>query len=206
MLTPEKIESALDRILLKVQKPGRYVGGELNSVVKDWDTIATRVAFVFPDIYDIGVSNVGLKILYDQVNQREDTLAERAYAPWLDMEALMREHGIPLYTLESKRPLASFDLIGFSLPYETLYTNTLNVLDLAGIPVRSEERDETHPVIIAGGHSTMNPEPMYAFLDAFVIGEGEEVIHDIIDAMQAFRKNRQDKSSEIFHLSSLEAR
>ena len=184
MLTPEQIESKLDRILLKVQKPGRYVGGELNSIVKDWDTVRTKVAFVFPDIYDIGVSNVGLKILYDQVNQRDDALAERAYAPWLDMEALMREHGISLYTLESKHPLVGFDLIGFSLPYETLYTNALNVLDLAGIPVRSEARDETHPFIIAGGHSTMNPEPMHAFMDAFVIGEGEEVIHDIINVIQ----------------------
>ena len=184
MLTPEQIESKLDRILLRVQKPGRYVGGELNSIIKDWDSIRTKVAFVFPDIYDIGVSNVGLKILYDQVNQREDALAERAYAPWLDMEALMREHGIPLYTLESKRPLACFDLIGFSLPYETLYTNALNVLDLSGIPVRSEDRDKTHPFIIAGGHSTMNPEPLYAFMDAFVIGEGEEVIHDIINLIQ----------------------
>jgi radical SAM family uncharacterized protein len=206
MLTPEQIESKLDRILLKVQKPGRYVGGELNSVVKDWDRVSAKVAFVFPDIYDIGVSNVGLKILYDQVNQREDALAERAYAPWLDMEALMREHGIPLYALESKRPLAEFDLIGVSLPYETLYTNTLNVLDLAGIPVRSEDRDETHPVIIAGGHSTMNPEPMHAFVDAFVIGEGEEVIHDIIDAIQEFRRRRRDENSDLFALSSSEAR
>ena len=209
MFTPfssEQIESKLDRILLKVQKPGRYVGGELNSIVKDWDKVETRVAFVFPDIYDIGVSNVGLKILYDQVNQREDALAERAYAPWLDMEALMREHGIPLYTLESKRPLACFDLIGFSLPYETLYTNTLNALDLAGIPVRSEDRDETHPIIIAGGHSTMNPEPMHAFIDAFVVGEGEEVIHDIIDALQDFRKKRKEEGSDIFQLSSFDAR
>ena len=190
MLIPENIESRLDQILLHVQKPGRYVGGELNSTVKDWDKIATKVAFVFPDIYDIGVSNVGLKILYDQVNQREDALAERAYSPWLDMEALMREHDIPLYTLESKRPLACFDIIGISLPYETLYTNTLNILDLAGIPVRSEDRDETHPIIIAGGHSTMNPEPMYAFIDAFVIGEGEEVIHDIINVVQRFKSTK----------------
>ena len=102
----------------------------------------------------------------------------------------MREHGIPLYTLESKRPLACFDLIGFSLPYETLYTNALNVLDLAGIPVRSADRDETHPIIIAGGHSTMNPEPMHAFIDAFVIGEGEEVIHDIINIIQRFKRSR----------------
>src|SRR5687768_8712380 len=196
MLTPEQIESKLDRILLKVQKPGRYVGGELNSVVKDWDSVRTKVAFVFPDIYDIGVSNMGLKILYDQVNQRDDALAERAYAPWLDMEALMREHGIPLYALESKQPLACFDLIGFSLPYETLYTNALNVLDLAGIPVRSAERDETHPVIIAGGHSTMNPEPMHAFIDAFVIGEGEEVIHDIINTISSLRAKRSNLSAQ----------
>ncbi len=197
MLTPEQIESKLDRILLKVQKPGRYVGGELNSVVKDWDRVATRVAFVFPDVYDIGVSNVGLKILYDQVNQRENALAERAYSPWLDMEVLMRQHGIPLYTLESKRPLACFDLIGFSLPYETLYTNTLNALDLAGIPIRSQERDETHPLIIAGGHSTMNPEPMHAFMDAFVIGEGEEVIHDIINVIMSLR-GAQRRSNLLF--------
>jgi radical SAM family uncharacterized protein len=184
MFTPEEIESQLDRILLKVQKPGRYVGGELNSIVKDWEAVRTRVALVFPDIYDIGVSNVGLKILYDQVNQRADALAERAYAPWIDMEALMRERGIPLYSLESKRPLASFDLVGFSLPYETLYTNTLNILDLAGIPVRSADRDQTHPIVVAGGHSTLNPEPMHAFIDAFVIGEGEQVIHDLIDSLQ----------------------
>src|SRR5688572_23807074 len=136
MLTPQEIEAKLDRILLKVQKPGRYVGGELNSIAKDWEKVRTRVAFVFPDIYDIGVSNVGLKILYDQVNQRDDALAERAYAPWFDMEERMREHGIPLYGLESKQPLACFDLIGFTLPYETLYTNTLNILDLADIPIQ----------------------------------------------------------------------
>ncbi len=189
MLTPEQIESKLDRILLKVQKPGRYVGGELNSTNKDWDKAQTKVAFVFPDIYDIGVSNVGLKILYDQVNQRDDALAERAYAPWTDMEAIMREYGIPLYALESKRPLACFDLIGFTLPYETLYTNALNVLDLSGIPIRSMDRNETHPIIIAGGHSTMNPEPMHAFIDAFVIGEGEDVIHDIINVIQRVKGN-----------------
>lgn len=184
MLTPEQIENKLDRILLKVQKPGRYVGGELNSVVKDWDKTQTKVAFVFPDIYDIGVSNVGLKILYDQINNREDALAERAYAPWLDMEELMRENGIPLYTLESKHALACFDLIGFTLPYETLYTNALNILDLSNIPLRSADRDETHPIIIAGGHAATNPEPMHAFIDAFAVGEGEEVIHDIVDTIQ----------------------
>ena len=199
MLTPEQIENKLDRILLKVQKPGRYVGGELNSTHKDWDTTQTKVAFVFPDIYDIGVSNVGLKILYDQVNQRDDALAERVYSPWLDMEALMRKDGIPLYALESKQPLACFDLIGFTLPYETLYTNALNVLDLGNIPLRTTERDESHPLIIAGGHSTMNPEPMYAFIDAFVIGEGEEVIHDIIDTLQKHKSKPNYNRAELLH-------
>jgi len=195
MLTPKQIESKLDRILLKVQKPGRYVGGELNITVKDWDNVQTKVAFVFPDIYDIGVSNVGLKILYDQVNQRDDALAERAYAPWVDMESEMRENGIPLYSLESKQPLACFDLIGFSLPYETLYTNTLNILDLAGIPVKSADRDDSHPIIIAGGHATLNPEPMHAFIDAFVIGEGEEVIHDIIEVIQRYKMSLRGRRS-----------
>lgn len=201
MFTPEQIESKLDRILLKVEKPGRYVGGELNSTLKDWDTAKTRVAFIFPDVYDIGVSNVGLKILYDQVNQREDALAERAYSPWFDMEALMREHEIPLYALESKRPLAGFDLIGFSLPYETLYTNALNILDLSGIPVRSLERDDNHPIIIAGGHSTNNPEPMHAFIDAFVVGEGEEVIHDIINSLQKTEgKPREERLRDFLNI------
>ncbi len=184
MLSPQQIDTRLERILLKVQKPGRYVGGELNAVIKDWDKVGTRVAFVFPDIYDIGISNLGLQILYDLVNQRPDVLAERAYAPWVDMEALMRSNDIPLYSLETKHPLADFDILGFSLPYETLYTNTLNLLDLAGIPLRSSERTNADPLIIAGGHACFNPEPMHAFIDAFVIGEGEEVIQEIIDVVQ----------------------
>jgi radical SAM family uncharacterized protein len=186
MLSPQQIESRLERILPKVQKPGRYAGGEFNAVVKDWTQVETKVALIFPDIYDIGVSNVGLKILYDQINARPDALAERAYAPWLDMEAALRANGIPLYSLETFHPLACFDLLGFSLPYETLYTNALNLLDLAGIPLRAAERDERHPLVIAGGHACFNPEPMHAFMDAFVIGEGEEVIHEIINAVGKF--------------------
>ncbi len=188
MLNPQQIEAGLDRILLKVQKPGRYVGGELNATHKAWESVETRVALIFPDIYDIGVSNVGLKVLYDLINQREDALAERAYAPWVDMEAEMRANDLPLYALESKRPLAEFDILGFSLPYETLYTNTLNLLDLAGLPVRSADRDESHPLVIAGGHSAMNPEPMHAFVDVFAIGEGEEIIQDILDTYQAWKR------------------
>ena len=185
MLSPAEIESRLERILLNVQKPGRYVGGELNAVVKEWAAVNTRVAFVFPDIYDIGISNLGLQILYDLVNQRPDALAERAYAPWIDMEALMRSHDIPLYSLESKHALAAFDILAFTLPYETLYTNCLNLLNLAGIPLRSADRGDSQPLVIAGGHACFNPEPMHAFIDAFVIGEGEEVIHEIIDAVKA---------------------
>jgi radical SAM family uncharacterized protein len=184
MLSPVQIESRLERILLKVQKPGRYVGGEWNSIVKDWEKTLTRVAFIFPDIYDIGISNLGLQILYDLVNQRPDTLAERAYAPWVDMEEQMRLHAIPLYSLETKHALADFDLIGFSLPYETLYTNVLNLLDLAGIPLRSSDRTAEHPLVIAGGHACFNPEPMHPFIDAFVIGEGEEVVQEIIDVVK----------------------
>ncbi len=196
MLSPEQIEARLERILPKVQKPGRYVGGELNAVVKNWATVETKVALIFPDIYDIGISNLGLKILYDQINQRPDALAERAYAPWTDMEDLLRANDIPLYSLETYHPLAAFDILGFSLPYETLYTNALNILDLAGIPVRAAERNETHPLIIAGGHACFNAEPMHAFIDAFVIGEGEEVIHEIIDVTKQFKNNMSLRATE----------
>ena len=185
VLLPNEIQDRLERVLLRVQKPGRYVGGELNQVVKDWDAVKTHVALVFPDIYDLGLPNLGLAILYESLNQRPDVLAERAYAPWLDMEDTMRQAGIPLYSLETKHALLAFDIIGFTLPYETLYTNVLNLLDLAGIPILAAERDESHPLVIAGGHSTYNPEPMSAFMDAFVIGEGEEVMHDLVDAVQA---------------------
>ncbi len=188
MLTPKEIQSRLERVLPTVQKPGRYTGGELNQVVKDWDKIATKVALVFPDIYDLGMSNLGVAILYDLLNQREDVLAERAYVPWTDMEAAMRENGIPLYSLETKHPLTDFDIIGVSLPYETLYTSTLNALDLAGIPLFSAERGPEHPLVIAGGHSTFNPEPMHPFIDAFVIGEGEGAIQEIVDVVQTHKR------------------
>jgi radical SAM family uncharacterized protein len=180
VFTSEWIQAELEQVLPTVQKPGRYTGGELNQVVKDWDGVKAHVALIFPDIYDLGMSNLGLAILYDQLNRRPDTWAERAYAPAEDMEAAMRKRQMPLYSLESKHPLAVFDILGFSLPYESLYTNCLNILDLAGIPLLAEERLAHHPLIIAGGHATFNPEPMHAFIDAFVIGEGEEVIHEIV--------------------------
>ena len=189
VLNSEEIRTRLERVLPRVEKPGRYTGGELNQVVKDWNAVQTHVALVFPDLYDIGMSNLGLAILYDQLNQRDDTLAERAFSPWIDMEEALKQAGLPLYSLETKHSLAEFDIVGFSLPYETLYTNTLNALHLSGIPMFAAERGEEHPLVIAGGHSTYNPEPMHAFIDAFVIGEGEEVIHDIVAAHQAWKGN-----------------
>ncbi len=177
----------LERILPTVQKPGRYVGGEYNSIVKDWEATPTRVCLAFPDIYDLGMSNLGLAILYDILNALPDVLAERAYMPWVDMIAAMREARIPLYSLESKRPLADFDVIGFSLPYDQLYTNLLEMLDLAALPLRTGERDERHPLIVAGGHATFNPEPVVDFVDAFVIGDGEEAVVELVRAYQETR-------------------
>ncbi|MBC8508014.1 MAG: TIGR03960 family B12-binding radical SAM protein [Anaerolineales bacterium] len=203
MLTPKEIQSRLGRVLPTVQKPGRYTGGELNQVVKDWDSIATKVALVFPDIYDLGMSNLGLAILYDLLNQREDVLAERAYVPWTDMEAAMRREEIPLYSLETKHPLADFDIIGISLPYETLYTSTLNALDLAGIPLFSAERGSEHPLVIAGGHSTFNPEPMHAHIDAFVIGEGEGAIQEIVDIVQTLKRGTFERPELLQALSRI---
>ena len=203
MLTPQQIQIKLERILPTVQKPGRYTGGELNQVVKDWDTVQTKIALVFPDIYDLGMSNLGMAILYDLLNQRSDVLAERAYAPWTDMEAAMREHQIPLFSLETKHPLADFDIIGITLPYETLYTSTLNVLDLAGIPLFSAARGPEQPLVIAGGHTTYNPEPMHAFVDAFVIGEGEEVIQEIVNAVQASKRQDLGRQTLLHALSQI---
>jgi radical SAM family uncharacterized protein len=204
VLKPSEIQSRLDRILPTVRKPGRYTGGELNQVVKDWSQIQTKVALVFPDIYDLGMSNLGMAILYDILNQRSDTLAERVYAPWLDMEAELREASIPLFSLESKHSLSDFDILGISLPYETLYTNTLNVLDLGGIPIFSEQRSKSQPLIIAGGHATFNPEPMHPFIDAFVIGEGEEVINEIVDAYQSWRFRGSSRVELLRTLSAIQ--
>ena len=203
MLTPEQIQIRLEHILPKVQKPGRYTGGELNQVLKDWESVDTHVAFVFPDIYDIGMSNLGWAILYDQLNRREDVLAERAFSPWTDMEENMRAEGIPLYSLESKHSLKAFDIIGFSLPYETLYTNTLNILDLANIPLFTDQRTREDPLIIAGGHATFNPEPVSTFIDAFVIGEGEGVIGEIVDAYQVWKQSGAERDELYRALSQI---
>ena len=202
-ITPAEIQNRLERILLSVQKPGRYVGGELNQVVKDWEKVKTHVALVFPDIYDIGTPNLGLAVLYDILNKREDTLAERSFSPWIDMEETMRSAGIPLYSLESKQPLAAFDIIGITLPYESLYTNVLNILDLSGLPLFSAERTTAHPLVIAGGHAAYNPEPMADFVDAFVIGEGEEVINEIVDIYQQWQATGQNRTELLIALTGV---
>ncbi len=193
----------LEKILYHVEKPGRYVGGEHNQILKDWESLGSRVCLVFPDIYDIGQPNLGLAILYDILNQQPDILAERAFAPWHDLEAQLRENKIPLFSLESKHPLAEFDIIGLSLPYESLYTNALNVLDLAGIPLLASERDDDHPLIIAGGQACFNPEPMADFVDAFVIGEGEEVTLEVIRTYEQLKRSGADRQSLLLGLSKL---
>jgi radical SAM family uncharacterized protein len=183
----------LDRILPTVQRPGRYVGGEYNSVVKAWEATPTHVCLAFPDIYDLGMSNLGLAILYDILNAHPNVLAERTYLPWVDMIAAMRDAHIPLYSLESKRPLADFDIIGFSLPYEQLYTNLLEMLDLGGLPLRSLARDEGHPLILAGGHATFNPEPIADFVDAFVVGDGEEAVVEVVQTFHQVREKSRER-------------
>ncbi len=203
-MQPKKIEQQLKRILLKVAKPGRYVGGEFNSIVKDWDSTDFKVALAFPDIYDLGMSNLGIMILYEQINKQTDMLAERVFSVWDDMEQLMRAESIPLYSLENKRSIREFDLLGISLPYEQLFTNVLNMLDLAGMPVRSQDRDETFPLVIAGGHSCYNPEPMADFIDAFVIGEGEEIIIEVARTVQAMRgQSRFDQLRAIARIQGM---
>lgn len=172
-----------EKLLRYVQKPARYIGGELNSVIKDKSKIKCRYAFCFPDNYEIGMSHLGMKILYSLVNERDDSWCERVFAPWEDMEKLMRENNVPLYALESGDNIKDFDMIGFTLQYELSYTNVLNMLDLAGLPVRSSDRKDLTPLIVAGGPCACNPEPISAFIDLFMLGEGEEVTNELIDLL-----------------------
>ena len=173
-------------ILQAVLKPARYTGGEWNAVRKDWDTVRCKFALALPDVYEVGMSNLGLAILYEILNRRADIAAERVYAPWVDMEEQMREKGLPLFSLESRRPIATFDFFGFSLQYEMIYSNVLNMLDLAGIPLYAKERGDDIPFVIGGGPCVYNVEPIADFFDFFVIGEGEEVVLEIADAFIAW--------------------
>lgn len=183
----------IEKFLLGVQKPGRYTGGELNSIVKDKSKIDIRYAFCFPDTYEIGMSHLGMKILYSLVNARDDAWCERVFAPDVDMEQVMRDNGIPLYALESGEAIKDFDLIGFTMQYELSYTNVLNMLDLAGLPVRSRDRKDLTPIVIAGGACVCNAEPMAEFFDITLPGDGEEVTNELIDLLKEYKANGATK-------------
>ena len=178
-----------DDILYRVEKPSRYVGGELNEVIKDPKEVDIRFGFCFPDVYEVGMSHLGSRILYHVLNQRKDTYCERVYAPWPDMEKLMRENNIPLYALETKDPINEFNFLAFTLQYEMSYTNILNMLNMGGIPLRASERTEKDPLVIAGGPCAYNPEPLYDIVDIFQLGEGEEGLNDLLDLYQRHKDN-----------------
>src|SRR6478735_7518617 len=187
---------ALEPLLERVGKPIQYVGGELNSTTKDWncggfgpsgEELTVRWALMYPDAYEVGVPNQGVMILYEVLNEQPDTLAERTYAVWPDLEALMRKHGVPQFTVDSHRPVGAFDLLGVSFATELGYTNFLTALDLAGIPLSAAERDDTHPLVIAGGHAAFNPEPIADFLDAAVLGDGEQVVLAISEVVREWK-------------------
>jgi len=187
----------LEEILPTVAKPGRYLGNEWNAVRKDLDKVAVKFALAFPDIYDVGMSYLGFRIIYGVLNSAEDVACERVFAPWPDFEAKLRDNKIPLFSLESKVPIRYFDIVGFSFTYELNYTNVLNMLDLAGIPLRAKDRDEKFPLVIAGGPSAFNPAPMEEFIDAFVIGEGEEVVLEIADAYKKVTSRKSQVTSNM---------
>lgn len=198
-MNAEKIK----HILTRVEKPGRYTGGEYGELIKDKEKLEVRMAFCFPDTYEIGMSNLGVKILRHCLNKKDYLWCERCYAPWDDMEKEMRKEGIPLYALESGDSLRDFDLVAFTLQYELSYTNVVNMLDLAGIPIFSAERGEDEPIIIAGGHCAYNPEPMADFIDIFSIGEGEESLCALADLYRDCKRNGEGKKAFLLKAASL---
>jgi radical SAM superfamily enzyme YgiQ (UPF0313 family) len=184
----ESVYPDLEPLLPRVRKPIQYVGGEVGSVVKDWDGADVRWALCYPDAYEVGLPNQGVQILYEVLNERDGVLAERTYTVWPDLEALMREHGVPQFTVDSHRPVGAFDVLGLSFATEMAYTNLLTVLDLAGIPLFSSERAGSHPLVIAGGHAAFNPEPVADFLDAVVLGDGEQAVLAITDVIRDWKR------------------
>ena len=185
-----------DDILCKVEKPSRYVGGELNQVIKNPEDVNIRFAFCFPDVYEVGMSHLGTRILYHTINERKDTYCERVFTPWPDMEGLMRENDIKLFSLETKTSLDKFDMLGFTLQYEMSYTNILNMLDMSGITIRASERGEDEPIIMAGGPCAYNPEPLYDIVDFFEIGEGEEMMNDVLEVYARHKANGKVNKKE----------
>ena len=204
MAQTKNLESKLDEILCEVERPARYAGGEYNSVVKDWDKTDLHFVFCFPDLYEIGMSHLGIKILYEILNRRDDIWAERVFMVGQDMEDKMKEHHIPLYSLESKMPLKAHDVIGFTLQYELSYSSILSMLALAEIPLLSKERDETYPLVCAGGPCAFNPEPLADFIDFFMIGEGEDVIVSVSDIILEGKKNGWAKQEILEKLAALQ--
>lgn len=184
----------LDKILKKVEKPARYIGMEKNSIKKNLSDIKVKFAFSFPDVYEVGMSHLGMHIIYNLINNEENYACERVFSPWIDMEEEMRKEGLPLYTLENKEEIKNFDFLGFTLQYEMSYTNILNILDLSGIPFYSKDRDDSYPLIIGGGPCAYNPEPIAEFFDLFVIGEGEEVILDLLKLYENHKDNGFNKN------------
>ena len=187
------MDKRLERILPRVQKPARYVGGEYNAVMKDKAQVDLRFAFCFPDTYEIGMSNLGYRILYGVLNEMPGVWCERAFAPWTDMEAELRAAGLPLCALESGDPVGEFDVIGFSVGYEMAYTAMLNMLDLAGLPLRSEDRTALTPLVIAGGTAMYNAEPVADFIDMALIGEGEELLPEVVELCRRAKAEGWDK-------------
>lgn len=188
------LKDKIEKLLLNVKTPSRYIGGELNSVVKDKNKVDMRFAFCFPDTYEIGMSHLGMKILYSLTNERENFWCERVFAPDVDFEKLMRENDIPLYGLESLEPIKDFDFIGFTIQYEMCYTNILNMLDLAGLPVKAKDRTALSPIVIGGGPCVCNPEPIAEFFDMFILGEGEEVNLEVYDLYVEMKKKGASKT------------
>ncbi|MBU3153539.1 TIGR03960 family B12-binding radical SAM protein [Clostridium estertheticum] len=186
-----------DDILFKVEKPARYIGGELNCCYKDIDKIDIRFAFCFPDVYEVGMSHLGSRILYHVLNERVDTYCERAFAPWPDMEKQMRDNNISLYALESKDSLKEFDFLGFTLQYEMSYTNILNMLDMSGITIRASKRGDDEPIIMAGGPCAYNPEPLYDIVDFFELGDGEEIMNEVLDVYKNYKGKKKEFLREI---------
>src|SRR5579871_5377904 len=187
----DSVYPALEQLLPRVRKPIQYVGGEVGSVIKDWDSADVRWALCYPDAYEVGLPNQGVQILYEVLNEREGVLAERTYTVWPDLETLMREHGVPQFTVDAHRPVSAFDALGVSFATEMAYTNLLTVLDLAGIPLYSSERTGDHPLVIAGGHAAFNPEPIADFLDAVVLGDGEQAVLAITGLIRDWKRAGQ---------------
>lgn len=195
--------ATIDDLLTRVSKPARYTGGEWNSITKPWDSCDVRFALAYPDAYDIGMSNMGLGILYDLLNKEDGVLCERAYAPWEDMEAQMRGERVSAWSLENRRPLRDFDIVGFTLQYEMTYTNVLNLLDLGGIPVLAAGRGDEHPIVIAGGSGGFNPEPLSPFIDAFVIGEGEDAVIELAGRVREWKRQRTPRAERLRELLAM---